>query len=349
MNFLKNLDEKTLKMLKMAVLAIVVIIVVAIGFRLIGSSFSSVFNKNTISNIFPGSAPSADYAQSSPEMAKYGGSTAAGLSVRNVVSSQDSMLPYNNNGTTGSDAEQFEVTAYNALIETRQLKNTCAAVAGLKAKDYVIFENANEYDKGCNYTFKVKKDNVSEILSVIKKLDPKEMSESTYTIKKLVEDFTSEVEILQQKLDSIDDTLAKAVRAYDDVTDLATRVKDVESLAKIIDSKINIIERLTQERINANAQLEAIQRAKAEQLDRLEYTYFNVNIVENKFVDGESLKDSWKAAIKEFVRDVNKIAQDISVNLFTFVFYIIQYAIYILILLLVAKFGWILVKKIWKK
>lgn len=349
MDFFNKFNPKTQKILKLAGLAVVAIIVIAIGFRLIGSSLNSVFSRSSIGSIFPSSAPSLDYAKSSAEMASYGGTGTAGLSVRNVVSPQSSTLPYDNSGTTGSDAEQFEVTEYNANIETRKLKNTCAVVANLKSKDYVIFENASEYDRGCNYTFKVKKNNVKEILSVIKGLNPKDMSESTYTIKKLVEDFTSEVEILQAKLDSIDDTLAKAISAYDDVTVLATKVKDVESLAKIIDSKITIIERLTQERINANAQLEQIQRQKAEQLDRLEYTYFRVNIIENKFIDVQNLKDSWKAAIKAFVLDINKIAQDISVNLITFLFYILQFAIYIIILLLVAKYGWLLIKRIWKK
>lgn len=347
MDILKKFDPKTSTILKISGLAIVAIIVIAIAFRLIGSSLNSVFTKNGINTIFQSGAPSY-VSESYSDKANTGGG-ATGLSVRNVVSSQNSILPYDNGGTTGSDAEAFEVTDYSAYIETRILKDICSAVAGLKAKDYVIFENANEYDRGCNYTFKVKKDNVAEILSVIKKLNPKELSENTYTIKKLVEDFTSEVEILQKKLASIDDTLKKAVAAYDDVTDLATKVKDVESLAKIIDSKINIIERLTQERINANAQLESIQRAKAVQLDRLEYTYFRINVVENKFIDATILKDSWKAAIKEFVSDINKIAQDISINLFAFLFYILQYAAYILILIFIAKYGWTLVKNIWKK
>lgn len=339
MDFLKKFDEKTSTILKISGLAIVAIIVIAIAFRLIGSSLNSVFTRSGINNIFQRGAPSYDYAKGYEETAQYSGSSAVGLSARNVVSG----------GTSGSDAEEFEATEYNAMIETRQLKKTCAVVASLKSLDYVIFENANEYDRGCNYTFKVKKNNVSEILSAIKGMNPKELTENTYTIKKLVEDFTSEVEILQKKLDSIDDTLKKAVNAYDDVTELAIKVKDVESLAKIIDSKINIIERLTQERINANSQLEKIQRAKTAELDRLNYTYFRVNIIENKFIDGEILKDSWKATIKEFVRDMNKIAQDITVNLFAFLFYILQYAIYILILLFIAKYGWLLIKYIWKK
>src|SRR3989339_721006 len=161
----------------------------------------------------------------------------------------------------------------------------------LKPREDVIFENASEYEKNCNYSFKVKRDSVKEILSIIESLDPKELNENTYTIKRLIEDYT----------------------------------RDVENLAKIIDSKIRIIERLTQERININSQLERLNRSKAEQLDRLEYTYFRVYVFENKFIDREDLKDSWKTAIKSFVRDINKIAQDITINLAALLFLILEY------------------------
>jgi hypothetical protein len=226
---------------------------------------------------------------------------------------------------------------------------TCAEITALKELDYVIFESANEYDKGCNYTFKVAHSNVEEILGVIEALDPNELSESTYTIKRQLDDFTSETEILERKLASINETLESAINAYDEITLLATRTQNAEALAKIIDSKLNIIERLTQERINTTAQLERLLRAKAEQLDRLEYTYFHVNVYENKFVDGEYLKDSWQAAVKNFVRDVNRAVQDVTINLLALLFVLAQYILYFFILLISGKYLWRAVKYIWKK
>jgi len=111
---------------------------------------------------------------------------AVGLSIRNVAS--PSVPPANNTITTGDNAEDFEVTDYSANIETRHLEDTCKQISGLKSRTDVIFENANEYDKGCSYNFKVKHSSVAEILAVIKSLDPKELNENTYTIKRLVDD-----------------------------------------------------------------------------------------------------------------------------------------------------------------
>src|SRR3989339_1232640 len=342
MNFLEKYNLKTSTILKIAGLAIVAIIVVVFAFSLIGTSLKSLSGNQTSTRLFKG-MPAYDSA-----MTESAG-VSMGLSARNVASAPSPIMPPNQNGTTGDNAEEFEVTEYNANIETRQLDQTCAQVAGLKAKDYVIFENASEYDQGCNYVFKVKKINVAEILAVIKEMNPKDLVENTYTIKTLVDDYTSKIEILQKKLASIDETLKKAVAAYDEVGTLATKIQNVETLTKIINNKIDIIERLTQERININSQLEMIARAKAQQLDRLEYTYFRVNVLEDKFIDGENLADSWKAAVKEFVTNINKVIQDITVNLIAFLFVMLQYIIYLFILLFVVKYGWKLIKYIWKK
>ncbi|MFH1523247.1 MAG: hypothetical protein ABIE43_05555 [Patescibacteria group bacterium] len=345
MDFIKKLNLKPGTILKISGLVLIGIILVTFAFLLVSSSFSTL--RKGISDSSFGMAPSSiTQMYKSSDMA-YGAEEAVGLSTRNV--SGEVIPPSHPDYASGDDAEEYEVKEYDATIETRNLENTCQAVAGLKAKDYVVFENSSEYDKGCNYTFKVKKEMVDEILGVINELDPKELTENTYTIKRLIEDFTSEIEILEKKKESIDDTLESAIKSYNEISDLATRTRDAETLAKIIDSKIKIIERLTQERINISAQLERLARSKAEQLDRLDYTYFYVYIYESKYIDGENLKDSWKQAIKEFVLDINKAIQGITINLISVLFIILQYLIYLFILLLIAKYGWRLVKYIWKR
>jgi hypothetical protein len=357
MEFLTKYNLTPGKVFKIAGLLLLVVLVLSVGFRLIGSSINSVSvgHNKTISNSVPQSTGlmsggSTGLGLSASSLDLFGESDESiGLSARNVASTPSSAQPDNTKVTTGNNAEDMEVTEYRATIETRQLKNTCKTIADLKAKDYVIFENAQESDESCNYTFKVKRENAEEVLGIIKNLKPKDISESTYTIKKLVDDYTSEEEILKNKLASIDETLTKATVAYDNITSLATRVEDVESLAKIITSKIAIIERLTQERINVSSQLERLGRSKAEQLDKLEYVYFYTNVYENKFFDWQTIKDSWKYEIKGFVNDINKIAQNVSINFAAFILVIIQYALYIFVLLLCAKYGWKAIKYIWTK
>jgi len=276
---------------------------------------------NSIIRDIPSASSAYDPAYYAEGSASYGGVQKT-LSVRNVAS----ILPPSP-GTTGNTAEAYEVTDYSAQVETRDIRKTCGHIKDLKSFSYVIFENASESDKRCSYTFKVEHKRVAEVLSAIKALDPKDLTENTNTIKQLVDDFTSQTDILKKKRDSIDRTLDSALHSYDEITALATRTQNAEALAKIIDSKIGIIERLTQERININAQLDGLSRAKEDQLDRLKYTYFNVNAYEYAFFDGESIKDSWKASLKSL--------------------WLLPLLVYALIVLIVAKYTWRAAKHIW--
>jgi hypothetical protein len=354
---LKKFEFTPLNILKLAGLGVAGILVLVIVFSLIGSFFKALpvgmpgMRDSDGVSVMPSRGAAQFYEESGAyDSAQYGGYAGnAKLSVRNVAGTMPSPMPPVSPQTTGDTAEDFEVTEYSASIESRDKEETCGAVAGLKARTYVVFESANEYDRGCNYSFKVKHTNVTEVLAFIESLNPKDLSENTYTIKNQVDDFTSETEILEKKLASIDETLSEAIAAYDDIQAVATANQDAESLARIIDSKIQLIERLTQERININEQLDRYARAKADQLDRLEYTHFSVSVYERVFVDGDELRDSWKESIRMFFLDMNQIAQDLTVNLLLLVFLAIQYILYFLIIVVIAKYVWKAVRFIWKR
>lgn len=353
MEFLKKIEWSTSNILKALGLFIISVFVLATVFRTL-SPMTGMMLQNPVR--MSGVEPSAG---SMYQRAVYDGGDAYAEEAMYAAESGGVRLSANNvsmpspgpqyEGSMGRDAEDFEVTQYSASIETRDSERTCNEISNLKGLDYVIFENANEYDKGCNYVFKVEHENASEVLAIIETFNPKNLSENTRTIKREIDDFTSETEILEKKLSSINETLESAVTAYDEIAALASRTQDAESLAKIIDSKINTIERLTQQRINITAQLERLSRGKAEQLDRLEYTYFDINVYENKFVDGENLKDSWRAAIKGFVRDMNQIAQDMTINLVMLLFLLLQYTLYLFIVVVAAKYIWRAASYVWKK
>jgi len=353
MDFLKNIDLSRRNILKFAGFALLGVLVLALVLSFFKTSYDS-FAKGGFGGgiagmptmmVEPAYYGGAGYDSAGSSYYEESDMMMQSLSSRNAAS----IYPPMPGNTVGGDAEEYEATEYSANIETRNLEDTCAAIEELKALDYVVFESANTYDRGCSYSFKVEHAHVAEVLAAIEALDPRDLSESIFTIKRQIDDFTSEEDILTRKLTSIDETLRSATKAYDDVTLLATRAQNVESLAKIIDSRLLLIERLTQERVNINAQLERLSRAKEQQLDRLVYTYFSVNVYENKFFDGEDIKDSWKQAVREFVQTVNESLQGITVNLVALLFLALQFAIYALLILIFAKYGWRLVKYIWEK
>ncbi len=249
----------------------------------------------------------------------------------------------------GSDLEDFEITEYNAYIRTARLEKTCGDIENLKVREDVIFENANKGDRYCNYRFKVEKEKQNEILEIIKDMKPENLDINTETIKKQIDDFTSEEEILAKRLEQVEETLEEAQNAYDQVTRLATNSSDVESLAKIINDKIVLIEKLTRERLNTKNNLDRISRAKAEQLERLDYTFFSVSVSENLIIDFERIKDSWENELKNFVTEFNNLLQNLTIKLLSFGLVLIQIAIYLTLALLIGKYGWRFVKFVWKK
>jgi hypothetical protein len=364
-DYIKKYNLTWKKVLKIVGIGLGGLVVIAIAVSLAGSVVRNVapmgglgigsYSSKSMGLDYAPAAPAPSYGEASYD-ARYEESGVS-LSARNVAASQatstsgDIIIPPEPGDETvpGDDAEEYEITSYSATYETRDKAATCGTIAELKDKDYVIFESASDYDRGCSYVFKVEEENAAEILAVIEDLEPKYLSESTYTIKKQIQDFTSEEEILQDKMDSLDKTLADALAAYDEISDVATKSRNADALAKIIDSKIQLIERLASQRISISAQMERLARAKSEALDRLDYTRFSVSVYENKFVDWKQIRDSWKSAVQDFVSDLNSILQAISISLLTVIFTILQYALYILILVAVAKYGWRGIKWIWKK
>ena len=123
---------------------------------------------------------SADYA-----VMEGGKGMALGMPSFSVRNAAPDIYPPRPGMSTGNTAEEYEVSDYNASIETTELKKTCAEIAALKSKKEVIFESASESDTNCFYSFKVEHASVDLVLGILKTLNPRDLSENTYTIKSM--------------------------------------------------------------------------------------------------------------------------------------------------------------------
>lgn len=335
-NFFKSLDFKTI--LKFGGIGVFVLLVLGLLLSL-GS-----FTIRTAMNIAPqyrNTPSSYDYAVSENGMVYGKGGGGITLSTQNIM--------YDDTYVAGSDLQDFEVTEYSAYVRTGKFNSVCKEIESWKAKSSVVFENSNRDDYYCSYRFKVEKDFSEEILSLVKDLNPQNLNINTEIIKKQINDYTSEEEILSQRLEQVEETLEEAQKAYDGVTRLATNSKDVESLAKIINDKIILIEKLTSERLNTKNSLDRIAKAKAEQLERLDYIFFSVSVVREVIVDLEEIKNSWTNELQNFVRNFNEMLQGLTVKLLSFALILLQVSIYLILALFIGKYGWRFVKFVWKK
>lgn len=249
----------------------------------------------------------------------------------------------------GSDAEKYEVTSYNVQVETADLETTCGTLQDLKQLEDVIFTNADKNDRQCFYAFKVAKASTQEVLNVLREMQPKTLNENIRTIQKVLERYESQEELLKIKAETIEATFNEAVTAYDELAQTARTADDIESLTKVMTSKLELVQRLTNERIQNNAELERLALAKAEQADQLLYTNFSVRVTEDTYINGKDIQESWDEAIKGFFLDMNGVAQGLTIGFIAFLLMTVQYGLYFIVLLFITRFGWRFAKDVWNK
>ncbi|MEX0931167.1 MAG: hypothetical protein WDZ88_00290 [Candidatus Paceibacterota bacterium] len=345
-NIFIKLKEKGMTPGKVVLVVLAIIVLLPIVVWLVAFSFRTAVNPGGSSMSYDRSensvAPAYYDQRAMEESGGYGG--VDGLSQRNI-----GIYPPQPDISTGNKAEEFEITEYSGTIRSGNAEETCALISGWKSEGEIIFESANTYENGCNFVFKVPKEDKETILSRLEEFSVENLSSNTHTIQPVVADYTSEIEILESKLASIEATLTEAKSAYDEVTLLATRSQDVDALAKIIDSKINLIERLTSQRIDIKNQIEYLLRAKQDQIDRVNYTVFRLNVYEHAIFDMRNIADSWIYALKQFVYEANIVFQGLTIGLIGFFLKVVQAMVYAVIALFIAKYGWRFVRFIWKK
>lgn len=244
-------------------------------------------------------------------------------------------------------AEDFEIKQHSATIRSSNVSKDCWEFLQLKSRKDIIVERSNVSQERCDFSFKINKEKSQEIVDFIKNFKPYYFNTNIYSIQQSVENLVSELSILEKKLKSTETTLLDAQSSYDELIILAKKKNDIESLTKLIDWKLKLINKLTQERQNINIRIIRIKKSQADQLDRLKYTFFNVNIYEDKIVNMKNIKESWNNKLKNLVNDLNKTLQWVSINLISYFMKFIEFAIYLFISLFFLKFLWFFIKKIW--
>lgn len=255
-------------------------------------------------------------------------------------------------GTGTYDEGTYETKSYSAHIKTKAYDTACGTIESWKPLEYVVFESANRGDVFCSYRFKVGREHAQGILDQLTQLDPSDMNEQTDTVKRQVEDFTSQLDVLKKREALLADTLDKVSAAYDELVTLSKSAQDVETLAKVIDGKLNYIERLSQQRLQVATELDSIAKAKADLEDRIAFVTFDVSVEKVEYVNGKEIRDSWRSALRSFVRDANETLQQLTIGLLALILwlaqFILQALVFFIVVLVIAKYGWRATKKFWQ-
>ncbi len=327
MNFFQNFDWSTKSIAKVIGVALLGFIGLAVVAMLVS------FSIRTIVEPFAGPRYGGDYAKTSL--------------LDNGIGIPPPLPPFPG-GAIDQNAEDYEVQDYSVNYRPNDKTEICTTIAALKSREDVIFENANESNRSCNYTFKVLKEKAAAILTLLEEFNPENTNSNVYTIQRTIEGLTDELDILNQKLTGIETTLAEAQTSYDELTKLATRKQDIESLTKLIELKLNTIERLANERRQIAAQIESYERNKTQQLERIKYTQFSVSVYENRLIDWQQIADSWKSEIQSFFTSINDFFQGVTLLLVIYTLRAVQAIVYIVLAVILLKAVWLMARKVWR-
>lgn len=246
-------------------------------------------------------------------------------------------------------AEDFELTSYQASIESRNVESDCQSIQALKADEAIIFLSANTSKDACSFTFKTEKKSEQKALAAIKALDPKSLTESVRTIEDTLISYDRRKEILEHELTTIQKILDDAIVSYEALSKLAITTGSVTNLRQAIYDKVDIIERLTQKKLSIEQELRQIGDSTSSNKEEIQYTQFSVSVYKNTFVDKDALISSWKREIKQFINEINISAQSLSIGLITFIFMLVKYILYFLVVVVIVKYLKKIVVYIWNR
>lgn len=251
-------------------------------------------------------------------------------------------------GTGAYDESLYETRAYRAYYRTSTFDTTCNTIEAWKPQTDIIFERANRGEDTCHYTFKASPSNETAIVATLESLDPKDLVLDIQTVKKQLVRYSGELDILLQKQRALESMLQDATASYDELSRAAQEAGDIESLAKALKYKLELIQQLTRERTSLAQQIQRIERQMADMQDRVDFVRFDVTVQRSQIIDGEAIKDSWIAEMKRYTREVNEVFQSLTLGLLLNLLQLAQIILYLALLLVLVKYGWPAVKRFWQ-
>ena len=247
-----------------------------------------------------------------------------------------------------ANLETYETTDYTISVQTRDFDDACGTLRTLKTDDRFEFRQLQENLNSCTGQFFAKEEHVNSVLETFGQFNTVEVTRATESVTSYRSELESQADILRQQLESVDRTLKAAEIQYDEITEFARANKDAATLSVTIREKLQMVESLTQQKIQLTNSLAQTQKQAGELEQRLGLVQFNVTITRLSPIYLNETERAWEMAWKRFNDQMTTLSIALTAGLGTFVLVVGQYLIYLLILLLLARGLWKVALRIWK-
>lgn len=247
-----------------------------------------------------------------------------------------------------SGLERYETTQYNLSARSRGFDQLCESLETLKAEETIHFKHINTGLNRCDARFFVEEGRVAGVLAQFENNRDVEINRNTESVTRHKERLESQSTIVRQQLASVERTLAEAEVAYDEIVAFARANKDSETLSNAINNKLRQIDQLTSRKINLTSQLDNLAQQAADLNERLDVVEFYASFTRANPIQIGKYDRMWEQAWDELRDRFTGTLIGLSAFFGVFLLYVLQYGLYLLVLIIVARFGWKLVRKIWR-
>jgi len=247
-----------------------------------------------------------------------------------------------------SGLERYETTSYNLSARSRDFDSLCDSLSTLKNEGAIHFKHLNTGLNHCDARFFVEEDRVASVLAQFENERSVQINRNTQSVTRHKEQIESQANIVRQQLASVERTLAEAEEAYDEIVAFARTNKDSETLNSAITNKLRQIDQLTSRKISLTSQLSNYAQQAADLNERLNVVEFYANFSRSNPVNVGENERRWEQAWEDLRDQFTETLIGVSVFFGIFILYVLQYGLYLLVLVVIARFAWKLVRNIWR-
>ncbi|MCA9368557.1 hypothetical protein KC887_10020, partial [Candidatus Kaiserbacteria bacterium] len=247
-----------------------------------------------------------------------------------------------------SGLETYETTSYSVSARSNQFDNLCDSLSNLKADDAIHFKSLTMSLNNCNAQFFVEEGKVDTVLAQFDSYDGVTIDRTTASVTRHKEQIESQASIVRAQLDTVEATLAEAQTAYDEIIALARSERDADALNAAIRNKLQQIDSLSNRKIALTSQLDSYAQQAADLEERLGVVEFYANFNRLTPTQVGQHERQWSQAFEQLGNQFTMTLIGLTITFGVFLLYVVQYGVYVLVLLVIARFGWKLLQRIWK-
>jgi len=253
--------------------------------------------------------------------------------------------------TTGGytqNLEQYETTDYQVSGRVKAFELFCDNLETLKADDRYDFRTLQSSLNNCRATFFTEERYAADVLTQFQQNEGVQTSRMTESVTRHREQIQSRSNIIQQQLNSVTSTLIEAEQAYNEIAAFARAERDTETYSEAITEKLRQVDQLTQRKISLTSQLDALAQQAADLNERIGVVQISVNVSRSYTLNPDKVAREWEQAWELLTDTWTNFGIWLTVYLGIFLLFVAQWSLYVIILLVLARFGYKLARRIWK-